>query len=195
MDLSIAVESWREGIKTGMRREYLWKKLCVCGGGFVTLVLSLVLGSYQMSYWTNVMIIQNNFNNTAKFNNTLWENSTFYDIQFLNDTYSNETHAKELKLSINETCDDTCQKQGTQWSIIYLLAGFTLIFMAINAILLVLGGWIYRSRMIGIFCHHFLTIFLLASVIVTYRYRHREQGQLAALSLALSKTTSTTAYD
>ena len=93
MDLSIAVESWREGIKTGMRREYLWKKLCVCGGGFVTLVLSLVLGSYQMSYWTNVMIIQNNFNNTAKFNNTLWENSTFYDIQFLNDTYSNERYA------------------------------------------------------------------------------------------------------
>ena len=67
--------------------------------------------------------------------------------------------------------------------------------MAINAVLLVLGGWIYRCRMLGIFCHHFLTIFLLASVIVTYRYRHREQGQLAALSLMPSKTTSDTQYD
>lgn len=67
--------------------------------------------------------------------------------------------------------------------------------MAINAVLLVLGGWIYRCRMLGIFCHHFLTIFLLASVIVTYRYRHREQGQLAALSLMPSKTTSDSSYD
>ena len=67
--------------------------------------------------------------------------------------------------------------------------------MAVNGLLLVLGGWIYRCRMIGIFCHHFLTIFLLASVIVTYRYRNREQGQLAALSLMPSKTSSDTEYD
>jgi len=58
-----------------------------------------------------------------------------------------------------------------------------------------MGGWVYRTRMLGIFCHHFLTIFLLASVIVTYKYRNREQGQLAALSLMPSKTSSDTAYD
>lgn len=195
MDLSIAVEGWRENVKYGMRREPIWKKLCVCGGGLMTMIMTLILGSYQMSYWSNVLVIQNNFNNTAKFNNTLWENSTYYDIQFINGSYSDEEKAKALKISINETCIDDCQKHGTQWSIIYLLAGFTLIFMAINALLLVAGGWIYRSRMIGIFCHHFLTIFLLASVVVTYRYRYREQGQLAALSLMPSQTTSTTAYD
>lgn len=57
MDLSIAVEGWREGVKTGMRREPFWKKLCVCGGGLITLIISLVLGSYQMSYWANVLVI------------------------------------------------------------------------------------------------------------------------------------------
>ena len=195
MDLSIAVEGWRENVKYGMRREPFWKKMIVCGGGFITLLFTLILGSYQMSYWSNVMVIQNNFNNTAVYNNTLWENSTIYDIQFINQTYSDEDKAKALKLSINETCNEDCQKHGSQWSIIYLLAGFTLIIMSINALLLVAGGWIYRCRMIGIFCHHFLTIFLLASVVVTYRYRYREQGQLAALSLMPSQTSSTTAYD
>ena len=106
MDLSIAVEGWREGVKYGMRREPFWKKLCVCGGGLITLIITLVLGSYQMTYFGNVLTIQNNFNNTAIYNNTLWENSTFYDIQFINQTYSDEDKALELKLSINATCDE-----------------------------------------------------------------------------------------
>ena len=112
MDVSIYVEGWREGVKTGMRREPLWKKLCICGGGMITLILSLVLGSYQMSWWSNVLVIQNNFNNTMVFNNTYWENSTYYDIQYLNGSYSDEEAAAALKLSINGTCDMTCQKQG-----------------------------------------------------------------------------------
>ena len=195
MDLSIAVECWRERVKYGMRREPFWKKMCICGGGFVTMLMTLIMGSYSMSYWSNVLVIQNNFNNTAEYNNTQWENSTYYDIQFINGSFPNNDTANQLKLSINETCSYDCQKHGTQWSIIYILAGFTLIFMAINALLLMAGGWIYRCRMIGIFCHHFLTIFLLASVVVTYRYRYREFGQLAAMSLMPSQTTSTTAYD
>ena len=172
--------------------------------------MTLILGSYSTSYWSNVLVIQNNFNNTGIYNNTLWENSTYYDIQFINGSYTNNDTAKQLKLSINETCvgdcnkyssqwNETCYydclKQGSQWSIIYVLAGFTLIFMATNALLIMAGSWIYRCRMIGIFCHHFLTIFLLASVVVTYRYRYREQGQLAAMSLMPSQTSSTTAYD
>lgn len=110
MDVSIYVEGWREGIKTGMRKEPFWKKLCVAGGGMVTLILGLVLGSYQMSSWKNVLIIQNNFNNTAVFNNTYWENSTYYDIQYLNGTFSDPDTAANLTLSINGTCDMDCQK-------------------------------------------------------------------------------------
>ena len=57
MDVSIYIESWREGIKHGMRREPLVKKLCVSCGGLVTLIICLVLGSYQMVWWKNVLVI------------------------------------------------------------------------------------------------------------------------------------------
>ena len=56
----------------------------------------------------------------------------------------------------------------------YGLAGFTLVLTGINAALIVLGGWFYKPRMIGMFCHSFLTIFALASLIVTHMYRYRD---------------------
>ena len=80
MDVSIWVESWREGIKHSMRKEPIMKKLCIAGGGFFTLICCLLVGGFQMSYWKNVRVIQNNFNNTVDYNRTYWENSTYYDI-------------------------------------------------------------------------------------------------------------------
>ena len=34
--------------------------------------------------------IQRNFNLTAIYNETIWQNSTFYDIMFINGTFVNE---------------------------------------------------------------------------------------------------------
>ena len=55
MDVSIFVESWREGIKSGMRREPTFKKIVIAVAGAITLILSLTLGSYPMSYFGNVV--------------------------------------------------------------------------------------------------------------------------------------------
>jgi hypothetical protein len=46
MDVSIWVESWRESIKSGMRREPVMKKLCILMGGFITFICALILGSF-----------------------------------------------------------------------------------------------------------------------------------------------------
>ena len=101
MDVSLCVESWREGIKYGMRKEPFFKKICVASGGLITMLFCVIVGSYQMRYWRNTIIIQNNFNNTAIYNNTYWENSTYYDIQYYNGTFENDTAAEELKLTLN----------------------------------------------------------------------------------------------
>jgi len=108
MDVSIFVESWREGIKYSMPKEPLFKKACVAGGGLLTLVFCLTLAVYQMRFWNNVLVIQHNFNNTKIYNNTYWENSTYYDIQYYNGTYENETLAAQLKTTLNTTCDWPC---------------------------------------------------------------------------------------
>jgi len=105
------------------------------------------------------------------------------------------TEANELKLKINETCDVDCIAKGSEWSIIYAFAGFVGILMAINSLFLIFGGWVYRTRMIGIFCHDFLTLMALCSFIVTWRYRYRDQGKLAAMSTMPSHLKSETEYD
>ena len=77
----------------------------------------------------------------------------------------------------------------------YAFAGWTLLFITVNALLQVFGAWFYKPRMIGLFCHHFLLIFNLASLIVTKMFLERDQGKLAALSLVPSKATSSTEMD
>ena len=199
MDLSIAVESWREGIKSGMHREPLWKKLMITFCGMLVFILTLTLGIYGFDYWGDVLHIQNDDTVFMIYNDTFFGNSTYYDIQYLavNQTvqvYSDLTKATELNTTLYEECDDDCLKKGSQWSIVYALAAWTLIFMAINGVLLMLGGWFYRCRLLGIFCHHFLSIFLLASIITTYKYRNRTQGELCALSLLPSHISTDKTY-
>ena len=77
----------------------------------------------------------------------------------------------------------------------YALAGWTLVLMTVNAVMLVLGGWFYKTRMIGMCCHHLLLLVNLTSLVVTHKYRYRDQGKLAALSTMPSKTLSDTEYD
>lgn len=59
MDLSIAVESWREGIKTGMRKEPLWKKILIGFCGLLVFNVTVVLAVYGFKFWGNVLKIQN----------------------------------------------------------------------------------------------------------------------------------------
>ena len=102
MDVSIFVESWREGVKSGMRKEPTIKKVIIASGGLVTLFISLIIGSYQMSYWGNTVNMQNNYDITQIYNNTdnPYMNSTYYDIAFIDGPFVNLTEANELKLKI-----------------------------------------------------------------------------------------------
>lgn len=78
---------------------------------------------------------------------------------------------------------------------VYAFAGWVFLLLAANAILLLLGGWYYKTRIIGIFCHYFLLILTLAALVVTHKFRYREQGQLAAMSTMPSRTLNSTLYD
>lgn len=67
--------------------------------------------------------------------------------------------------------------------------------MAFNGVLLLAGGCVYRTRMVGVFVHALLTIFNIASLVVSWKFRNREFGQLAALSTMPSRTVDDSSYD
>ena len=101
---------------------------------------------------------------------------------FVNGTFSDPVAAAALNLTLNTTCDEFCWKRGSNWSLIYAYGAMVNLLMAMNGLLIVLGGWFYKPRIVGIFCHWMLTIFLIASVSVTYTYRYSTMGKMAALS-------------
>ena len=68
MDVSIFVESWREGIKHNMRRETFVKKAIVSIGGIITLICCSLVGAYYMAYWGNVLKYQKVPEVVAKYN-------------------------------------------------------------------------------------------------------------------------------
>ena len=80
MDTAVKFEAWRESIKRTIPRESMVYKFIIIVGGLVTFAFCLSLGIFQMKQWGNVLTIQNNFNNTSIWNNTLYENATYYDI-------------------------------------------------------------------------------------------------------------------
>ena len=172
MDASIWFESWREKIKRNLPREPILCKALVMLGGLLTLAATLSVGTFQMKQWNNVLFIQKNFNNTVTYNNTYWENSTYYDIMWVNGSFVDDDAALDLKLKINETCDIDCQKRGCNWSTIYALSGFVLVLSAVNALVLVVGAFFYKSRMIGMFCHAFLTVMSAISIGVLFKFRN-----------------------
>ena len=83
MDLAIVVESWREGIKGGMRREPFLKKLVISFLGLLVFIMALVLGIFGFKYWANALHIQNDSTVIILYNTTTFENSTYYNIEYL----------------------------------------------------------------------------------------------------------------
>ena len=110
---------------------------------------------------------------------------------FINGTFANYNLSAEYNKTLNTTCDQYCWRAGSNWSLIYSFGAMVNFLIAVNGFLIILGGWIYRTRMIGIFCHYLLTLFLIASVTVTYKYRYSTMGKMAALS-TMSVTNMTT---
>ena len=112
MDVSIFVESWREGIKHSMRKEKFLKKALVSVGGLVTLVSCSLIGAYWMSYWTNVLHVQDIPALAQKYNETnrkgdpvtqQYFNQTYYDINWINGSYNDEAESLTLLKSLNDT--------------------------------------------------------------------------------------------
>mmetsp|Transcript_35027 Transcript_35027/g.42899 ORF Transcript_35027/g.42899 Transcript_35027/m.42899 type:complete len:229 (-) Transcript_35027:440-1126(-) len=198
MDVSIFVEAWRESIKHAMRRESFLKKIIVALGGVLTMLCCSLLGAYFMGSWSNVLQVQKMDELVQYWNTTedgVYINSTYYDINYINGTFDDKDAAADLYQSLNDTDGYSWQKQGSQWSLVYAFAGWTLVLAAINGVLLILGGWFYKPRMVGMFCHVFLMIFDLASLIITHKFRYRDQGKLAALSNLPSRAKSDSEFD
>ena len=76
---------------------------------------------------------------------------------------------------------------GCRWSIIYIFSGFTMIIIAANACLQIVGAFVYQARAISSCFVSVLTCLNIAAIVTTGVFRFNTIGRFAALSLTPSK--------
>lgn len=134
--------------------------------------------------------------NKTRYGYETYINSTFYDVVCYNITadsphyaYADQALADQYikELDIPNSCDHHCVQKGSQWSLVYTYGGFTAILGALVSLLVVLGSYFYKPRIIGLCLNCVMGLINIFGIAITAYYRFRTQGKLAALSTAPSR--------
>ena len=123
-----------------------------------------------------------------------------YDVAFwpyLGDKefWSDYDEAKSLGDDVIDECGDgddediDCYLDGCRWSLVYGFCGVTMVLIAANTVLQIIGVWSYILRALGASCGLALCCVNFAALITTAVLRWNTWGRLAALSTLPTKST------
>ena len=106
----------------------------------------------------------------------------------------NVNDATDLVNDIADACDVTtsiaslryaqivaCDTMGNRFSIIYALCGTTMLLLAANSALMILGAWSFHARGLAGCCGSLCCCLNFAAIITTGVFRYNNWGQLSAL--------------
>ena len=96
---------------------------------------------------------------------------------------SNYSDAKDLVNDIDDACgsDTDCFEDGNRFSIIYALCGTTMLLLAANSALMILGAWSFHARGLAGCCGSLCCCLNFAAIVTTGVFRYNNWGQLSAL--------------
>ena len=96
---------------------------------------------------------------------------------------SNASDATDLVTDIAEACgtDTSCGEDGNRFSVIYALCGVTMLLLAANSALMIVGGWSFHARGLAGCCGSLCCCLNFAAIITTGVFRYNNWGQLSAL--------------
>ena len=100
----------------------------------------------------------------------------------------NWDEASEYYLNLVDECGtdmtNSCWMNGNRWSIIYILCAISMLLLAVNAGLMVLGACSHHARGLSVCCGSLCCCLELAAIITTGAVRYSTWGKFSALSLA-----------
>ena len=99
---------------------------------------------------------------------------------------SDADDASEYVQDITDDCgaynlDDDCWNQGNRFSKIYVFGGTTMMLLAFNSVLMLLGAWFMHARLIAGCCGCLCCCLNLACIITTAVFRFNSWGKLSTL--------------
>ena len=80
-----------------------------------------------------------------------------------------------------------CAPSGNRFNVIYILSGVTMLLLAANSALMILGAWSFHARGLAGCCGSLCCCLNLAAIITTGVFRYNNWGSLSALCNGGSK--------
>ena len=96
---------------------------------------------------------------------------------------SNASDAADLVEDIKNSCGtySECLDENNRFSVIYAFCGTTMILLAANSALMILGAWSFHARGLAGCCGSLCCCLNFAAIITTGVFRFNNWGQLSAL--------------
>ena len=96
---------------------------------------------------------------------------------------SNASDAYDLVADIADACgtDTNCVDDGNRFSVIYAFCGVTMLLLAANSALMIIGAWSFHARGLAGCCGSLCCCLNFAAIITTGVFRYNDWGQLSAL--------------
>ena len=85
-------------------------------------------------------------------------------------TYNDEGLYKSYlvdTIALMEDCDIDCQQKGSQMTLVAILNQVSFAIIALNAVIMFLGTWMYRARVMSVYCTFFACLFQFAIIVTS----------------------------
>ena len=193
----------KEMLEESMKNESACKKLCIAIGSGIHLAFAAIVGIIFAVWLVNANNINSNseaYDYSADFN--IYDTLPVLYIRAQESTdpmeytyYSedNWSDAMSYWVDIQKDCADdleTCEEHGNRFSVIYALSGVTMLLLAANSALMILGAWSFHARGLAGCCGSLCCCLNLASIITTGVFRFNHWGKLSMLCEGASKYVS-----
>ena len=83
--------------------------------------------------------------------------------------------------------EESCWTNGNRWSVVYALCGLTMLLLAVNSALMILGAWSFHARGLAACCGSLCSCLNLAAIITTGVFRYNTWGSFSALCTGPTK--------
>jgi len=70
-------------------------------------------------------------------------------------------------IDLVDDCDIDCQVKGSQLTLVAGLNQLAYLFVGINAIFMFIGTWMYRARVMSVYCSFFACLFQFSIIVVS----------------------------
>ena len=208
-----------ESLQASMAHETQCKKCCIAIGSIVHLVFAGVIGLIYALWWANANSLQSHYNyicveaggsedecdtNQATLyvvGPLLYFIASFDSQKLQNELWTDWSQALDYAVQIEQECGvietedvDNCWLDGNRWSKIFALCGVTMILLAANSGLMILGAWSFHARGLAACCGSLCCCLNLAAIITTGVFRYNTWGNFSALCEGPSKYDSSNEY-